>query len=494
MFPPGWAGLLRQLVRRRVAFVVSGGTGVGKTTLLGALLGEAPPAERVIVVEDVRELSVDQPQVVRLEARPANVEGAGEVTLTTLVRQALRMRPDRLVLGEARGAEVRELLAALNTGHEGGCGTLHANSAGDVVARFEALGALGGLVARSGARSARQCRGRRGARRPPGRRGGGSASGRDDRRGGSRSRRTTRGGGCPLDRSGRLSPRPRVAATLGASRYATERHVDRGHRGVVVTALVVALLLAVATWLLLRTAGSRPNALPGDPRPIAAAGRGDVETAGARRGGRSRGSPAEAEAEALDLLDALAPALRAGLPPATALRLIASSASPDGGPTSGPSGGFRRVARWAWRVEGLAWRIVGWAWRGGGRTRPGRPARRGPRSRVVRLRGGAEVRRPPPGRGGVVALRHVGFAVGTHGGDGVRCRSSAPIGPTAHRRRLGGAPGHDASPHRPPLVRARSWRSRSVSPRATSTRKRQEPCRSPSVSPCSSSVDCGPAG
>ena len=145
MFPPGWSGLLRQLVRRRVAFVVSGGTGVGKTTLLGALLGEAPASERVIVVEDVRELSVDQPQVVRLEARPANVEGAGEVTLTTLVRQALRMRPDRLVLGEARGAEVRELLAALNTGHEGGCGTLHANSAGDVVARFEALGALASM-------------------------------------------------------------------------------------------------------------------------------------------------------------------------------------------------------------------------------------------------------------------------------------------------------------------------------------------------------------
>ena len=145
MFPAGWADLLRRLVRRRVAFVVSGGTGVGKTTLLGALLGEAPPAERVIVVEDVRELRVDQPQVVRLEARPPNVEGAGEVALTTLVRQALRMRPDRLVLGEARGAEVRELLAALNTGHEGGCGTLHANSAQDVVARFEALGALAGM-------------------------------------------------------------------------------------------------------------------------------------------------------------------------------------------------------------------------------------------------------------------------------------------------------------------------------------------------------------
>jgi pilus assembly protein CpaF len=113
---------------------------------LGALLGEAAPTERVVVVEDVRELRVHQPQVVRLEARPPNVEGAGEVTLTTLVRQALRMRPDRVVLGEARGAEVRELLAALNTGHEGGCGTLHANSAADVVARFEALGALAGMA------------------------------------------------------------------------------------------------------------------------------------------------------------------------------------------------------------------------------------------------------------------------------------------------------------------------------------------------------------
>lgn len=146
MFPPGWVEVLLRMVRRRVAFVVSGGTGVGKTTLLGALLGEAAPTERVVVVEDVRELQVDQPQVVRLEARPPNVEGAGEVTLTTLVRQALRMRPDRVVLGEARGAEVRELLAALNTGHEGGCGTVHANSAADVVARFEALGALAGMT------------------------------------------------------------------------------------------------------------------------------------------------------------------------------------------------------------------------------------------------------------------------------------------------------------------------------------------------------------
>jgi len=145
MFPPGWVPLLVAVVRRRVSFLVSGGTGAGKTTLLGAMLAATAAAERIVVVEDVRELRVDREQMVSLEARPANVEGAGEITLTTLVRQALRMRPDRLVLGEARGPEVRELLTALNTGHEGGCGTVHANSAADVVSRFEALGALAGL-------------------------------------------------------------------------------------------------------------------------------------------------------------------------------------------------------------------------------------------------------------------------------------------------------------------------------------------------------------
>ncbi|MEO7235874.1 MAG: TadA family conjugal transfer-associated ATPase [Lapillicoccus sp.] len=147
MVPPSLAPVLRAVVHRRVAFLVSGGTGAGKTTLLGALLAQAPASERVVVVEDVRELRVDRDQLVSLEARPPNVEGAGEITLTALVRQALRMRPDRLVLGEARGPEVRELLTALNTGHEGGCGTVHANSAADVVARFEALGALAGLDA-----------------------------------------------------------------------------------------------------------------------------------------------------------------------------------------------------------------------------------------------------------------------------------------------------------------------------------------------------------
>lgn len=145
MFPAAATDLLRALVRRRASFLVTGGTGTGKTTLLGALLADVPADERVVVVEDVRELGIAHPHVVRLQARASNVEGRGEVTLVDLVRQALRMRPDRLVVGEVRGAEVREMLAALNTGHEGGCGTVHANSPQDVTARFEALGALAGL-------------------------------------------------------------------------------------------------------------------------------------------------------------------------------------------------------------------------------------------------------------------------------------------------------------------------------------------------------------
>ena len=145
-FNARWLRVLEALVSRRCSFVVSGGTGSGKTTLLGALLGEVGVGERLVIVEDVRELAIDHPHVVRLQSRPANVEGRGEIGLTSLVRQSLRMRPDRLVVGEVRGAEVREMLAALNTGHEGGCGTLHANTAADVVARFEALGALAGLA------------------------------------------------------------------------------------------------------------------------------------------------------------------------------------------------------------------------------------------------------------------------------------------------------------------------------------------------------------
>lgn len=143
--PPEGTRLLRMLVERRVPFLVSGGTGSGKTTLLNALLSAVDPSERLVLVEDTTELRPDHPHVVGLEARPANIEGAGQIDLRTLVRQALRMRPDRLVVGEVRGAEVVELLAALNTGHEGGCGTVHANSAADVPSRVEGLGLAAGM-------------------------------------------------------------------------------------------------------------------------------------------------------------------------------------------------------------------------------------------------------------------------------------------------------------------------------------------------------------
>ncbi len=137
--------LLRAVVARRLAFLVTGGTGSGKTTLLSALLGAADPADRILLCEDAPELAPAHPHVVRLVTRPPNVEGVGSVTLRDLVRQALRMRPDRLVVGEVRGAEVTDLLAALNTGHDGGCGTLHANRPADVPARLEALGVAAGL-------------------------------------------------------------------------------------------------------------------------------------------------------------------------------------------------------------------------------------------------------------------------------------------------------------------------------------------------------------
>ncbi len=145
MVLPDWRIVLEAVVDARAAFLVSGGTGAGKTTLLAAMLARAAMTERLILVEDVGELAPDHPHVVRLEARHANVEGRGEIGLDVLVRQALRMRPDRLVVGEVRGAEVRDLLAALNTGHAGGCGTLHANAAGEVPARLEALGLVAGM-------------------------------------------------------------------------------------------------------------------------------------------------------------------------------------------------------------------------------------------------------------------------------------------------------------------------------------------------------------
>jgi pilus assembly protein CpaF len=142
---PAALRLLHDTITSRRAYLISGGTGAGKTTLLAAMLGAVDPGERIVCVEDAAELSPSHPHVVRLVARGANVEGAGQITLRQLVRQALRMRPDRIVVGEVRGAEVVDLLAALNTGHDGGAGTVHANSVTEVPARLEALAATGGL-------------------------------------------------------------------------------------------------------------------------------------------------------------------------------------------------------------------------------------------------------------------------------------------------------------------------------------------------------------
>ncbi|MDO5753401.1 TadA family conjugal transfer-associated ATPase [Arthrobacter sp.] len=133
------------VVERRLNFLISGATGAGKTTLLSTLLGLCPAVERLVLIEDAAELEPEHPHVVTLAARHENAEGAGALDLAELVRQALRMNPGRLIVGECRGSEVRELLMAMNTGHSGGGGTIHANSAGDVPARLAALGALAGL-------------------------------------------------------------------------------------------------------------------------------------------------------------------------------------------------------------------------------------------------------------------------------------------------------------------------------------------------------------
>jgi pilus assembly protein CpaF len=133
------AMLLGDIIGARLAFLVSGGTGAGKTTLLAATLGAVSPEERIVCVEDAAELAPQHPHLVKLVARCANVEGVGEVTVRDLVKQALRMRPDRIVVGEVRGAEVVDLLAALNTGHDGGAGTVHANNPAEVPPRLEVL-------------------------------------------------------------------------------------------------------------------------------------------------------------------------------------------------------------------------------------------------------------------------------------------------------------------------------------------------------------------
>jgi pilus assembly protein CpaF len=143
---------LRGAVAERRNVLVTGAGGTGKTTLLGAMLAAAPARERIVLIEDVAELTIDHPHVVALEARQANLEGSGRLGLDALLREALRMRPDRIVVGECRGAELRELLAALNTGHDGGAGTLHANSLDDVPARLESLGSIAGMSADAVAR------------------------------------------------------------------------------------------------------------------------------------------------------------------------------------------------------------------------------------------------------------------------------------------------------------------------------------------------------
>ena len=141
----GQLGELETAVRERRSVLISGGTGSGKTTLLNAISGFIDPAERIVTLEDAAELRLQQPHVVRLESRPASVEERGEVTIRDLLRNALRMRPDRIVIGEVRGTEALDLLTALNTGHEGALSTVHANSPRDAIARLETLSLMAGV-------------------------------------------------------------------------------------------------------------------------------------------------------------------------------------------------------------------------------------------------------------------------------------------------------------------------------------------------------------
>ncbi len=152
MLDPAQRRCIDEIVATRRNVLITGAAGAGKTTLLAAMLAETPANERIVTIEDVAELRIRHPHHVRLEARQPNLEGVGAIGLARLVREALRMRPDRIVVGECRGDEVRELLTALNTGHDGGAGTLHANSLRDVPARLEALAASAGMDDRAVAR------------------------------------------------------------------------------------------------------------------------------------------------------------------------------------------------------------------------------------------------------------------------------------------------------------------------------------------------------
>lgn len=143
---PDLAQLLSGMVRAKMNILISGGTGSGKTTLLNVLSSAIPVNERIVTIEDAAELQLQQPHVVRLETRPPNVEGKGEVNQRALVRNSLRMRPDRVILGEVRGVEVVDMLQAMNTGHEGSMATVHANSARDALMRLENMASLGGIT------------------------------------------------------------------------------------------------------------------------------------------------------------------------------------------------------------------------------------------------------------------------------------------------------------------------------------------------------------
>jgi pilus assembly protein CpaF len=137
--------LFTKIIKEDKSFVISGGTGSGKTTLLNSLLSICEKNQRILIIEDSRELNPEHPHVVSLEGRPANIEGMGLITMKDLIKQSLRMRADRLIIGEVRGIEVIDWLSALNTGHRGSAGTIHANSIHEVVIRFESLGLISGL-------------------------------------------------------------------------------------------------------------------------------------------------------------------------------------------------------------------------------------------------------------------------------------------------------------------------------------------------------------
>jgi pilus assembly protein CpaF len=142
---PALAEILRAAVQARLNILVSGGTGAGKTTLLNVLSNAVPNTERIVTIEDSAELQLQQDHVVRLETRPPNIEGQGSVTQRDLLRNALRMRPDRIVVGEVRGAEVLDMLQAMNTGHDGSLSTVHANSSRDALSRLETMVLMSGI-------------------------------------------------------------------------------------------------------------------------------------------------------------------------------------------------------------------------------------------------------------------------------------------------------------------------------------------------------------